>query len=188
MTITEKQHDDAVRVLRAEYYESVRSIVEEGMGQIKEGHILNREGLDEYIDQSVDGSHWVIYTHANFQVIFVSDNHDAYMEDFGEAPVSGNDINWAALAYAAMKRDVYDLIGAYNEEIEALLDPEEEEEEELDEAQRHPQRQQPREPHAQQAQAPAHRPAWPTAAAPRKKAPRRKKTATHKKTPTRRRR
>lgn len=137
--ITEKQHDEAVRVLRAEYYESVRSIVEEGMGEIKNGNIPNREGLDEYLEQSVDGSYWVIYTHANFQVLFVSDNHDAYMEDFGEPPVEGSDIKWAALAYAAMRRDIYDLIGSYDEEIEALLNPEEEEEdEELDEARRRP--------------------------------------------------
>lgn len=143
--ITEKQHDEAVRVLRAEYYQSVRSIVEEGMGQIKEGHITDREGLDEYLDQSVDGSYWVIYTHANFQVLFVSDNHDAYMEDFGEPPVEGSDIKWAALAYAAMRRDIYDLIGSYDEEIEALLNPEEEEEdEELDEARRAPARRSPR--------------------------------------------
>lgn len=177
MTITEKQHEEAVRVLRAEYYQAVRSIVEEAKGEIKSGNISDRDGLEEYVNQSVDGSYWVIYTHANFQVIFVSDNHDAYMEDFGEAPVEGSDIKWAALAYAAMMRDVHELMGAYDDEIEALLNPEE-----LDEARRRPQ---PQEAHAP---APAHRPAWPTAAAPRKKAPRRKKTTTRKKTPTRRRR
>ncbi len=126
--ITEKDHDEAVRVLRTEYYQEVRSIVEEAMGEIKGGNIADREGLDEYIDQSVDGSYWVIYTHANFQVIFVSDNHDAYMEDFGEPPVEGGDINWAALAYAAMRRDVSELASAHDAEIEALFDEEEEEE------------------------------------------------------------
>ena len=119
--ITEQQHDEAVRVLRAEYYQSVRAVVEEAMDEIKNGNITNAEGLDEYLWQSVDGSYWVIYTHANFQVLFVSDNHDAYMEDFGEPPVEGSDIKWAALAYAAMRRDVHELVGARDDEIEALL-------------------------------------------------------------------
>lgn len=122
--ITEKDHDKAVSVLRAEYYQAVRDIVEEMMGEIKNGNINDREGLEEHVNQSVDGSYWVIYTHANFQVIFVSDNHDAYMEDFGEAPVEGSDINWAALAYSAMMRDVHELMEAYDNEIEDLLDEE----------------------------------------------------------------
>lgn len=126
--ITERQHDEAVRVLRAEYYQAVRDIVEEAMDEIKDGRIPDREGLDEYLHQSVDGSHWVIYTHANFQVIFVSDNQDAYTEDFGEAPVEGGDVNWAAMAFAAMKRDVDDLVGAREDEIDALFDEEEDDE------------------------------------------------------------
>jgi hypothetical protein len=165
---TEKQHDEAVRVLRAEYYSGVRVIVDDAMEEIKRGGIESREGLDEYLWQSIDGSYWVIYTHANFQVIFVSDNHDAYMEDYGEPPVEGGDIKWAALAFAAMRRDVDQLVGAHDEEIEELLNPEEEEEDEdLDEAPR------PRE--APRATAPRRRrppPQRRQAKAPRKKAPR----------------
>lgn len=103
--ITEEQHDDAMRVLRAEYYQGVRGIAE----AVRE-HIA--EGMDEgdALHQEVDGSYWVIYTHANFQVLLCSDHHDAYSEDFGQAPVDGDSINWAALAYAAMMRDVSDQI------------------------------------------------------------------------------
>jgi hypothetical protein len=72
--ITEQQHDEAVRVLRAEYYSAVRGIVEEALEELGRGNITGREGLDEWLWQSIDGSYWVIYTHANFQVIFVSDN------------------------------------------------------------------------------------------------------------------
>lgn len=119
--ITEKQHDEAVRVLRAEYYSAVRAIVDEAMGEMKDGTIADREALDEWIHQSVDGSYWVIYTHANMQVLFVSDNDDAYMDDFGDAPVEGGNINWAALAFAAMRRDIYNLVDAYEDEIDELL-------------------------------------------------------------------
>lgn len=106
--ITETQHEDAMRVLRAEYYQGVRSIAEEVANLVK------NEGMDEgdALHQTVDGSYWVIYTHANFQVLMCSDHHDAYSEEFGEAPVSGADINWAALAYAAMARDVSEQVSS----------------------------------------------------------------------------
>jgi len=105
--ISEQQHDDAMRVLRAEYYQGVRSAAE----QVAE---LVAEGMDESdaLHQTVDGSYWVIYTHANFQVLMCSDHHDAYSEEYGEVPVSGSDINWAALAYAAMARDVSEQVAA----------------------------------------------------------------------------
>jgi hypothetical protein len=106
--ITETQHEDAMRVLRAEYYQGVRSIAEEVASLVK------NEGMDESdaLHQTVDGSYWVIYTHANFQVLMCSEHHDAYSEEFGEAPVTGADVNWAALAYAAMALDVSERISA----------------------------------------------------------------------------
>lgn len=115
--ISEQQHDEAVRVLRAEYYTGVRGIVEEIQQAIKDGEITDRDSLDDRLHQTIDGSYWIIYTHANHQVIFVSDNHDAYSEDFGSAPVEGDSINWAALAFAAMQRDVQELMDAEGVEI-----------------------------------------------------------------------
>jgi len=105
----EEQHDDAMRFLRREYYNAVLSLAQEVNNLVKD------EGMDESdaIHQVVDGSYWVIYTHANFQVLMCSDHHDAYMEDFGDVPTEGRDgLNWAALAYAAMARDVSERIGA----------------------------------------------------------------------------
>jgi len=114
--ITEEQHDEAVRVLRAEYYQGVRGIAAELAQRVKDGDIKSQDDWESAIHQAVDGSYWVIYTHANFQVLFLSDNHDAYSEDFGEPPISDGSINWAALAFAAMDRDVRQQINA--EEIE----------------------------------------------------------------------
>jgi hypothetical protein len=104
--ITEEQHDDAMRVLRAEYYQGVRGIAADLDERVQNGEIKSQDEWSEAMHQAIDGSYWVIYTHANFQVLMCSDHHDAYSEDFGEPPVSGNDINWASLAYAAMARDV----------------------------------------------------------------------------------
>jgi hypothetical protein len=105
--ISEEQHDDAMRVLRAEYYQGVRSLAQQVIEHIA-------EGMDEgdALHQEVDSSYWVIYTHANFQVLMCSDHHNAYSEEYGEAPVDGSDINWAGLAFAALSRDVSDQIGA----------------------------------------------------------------------------
>jgi hypothetical protein len=104
----EQQHDDAMRVLRSEYYNAVLGLAQEVDDLVK------NEGMDEgdALHQVVDGSYWVIYTHANFQVLMCSDHHDAYSEDYGQAPVDGGDINWAALAFAAMSRDVSERISA----------------------------------------------------------------------------
>lgn len=105
----EEEHDDAMRVLRREYYGAVLSHAQEVDRLVKE------EGMEEgdALHQVVDGSYWVIYTHANFQVLMCTEHHDAYMEDFGEVPVEGRDgLNWAVLAYAAMARDVTERLGA----------------------------------------------------------------------------
>jgi hypothetical protein len=110
--ITEEQHDEAMRVLRAEYYQSVRGIAATLAERVKDGEITDRDGFEQAIHESVDGSYWVIYTHANFQVLLCSDNHDAYSEEYGEPPVQGDSINWAALAFAAMERDVRQQIDA----------------------------------------------------------------------------
>jgi len=105
--ITEEQHDDAMRVLRAEYYQSVRGLAEEVAERVKTG-----EDESDAMHELVDGSYWVIYTHANFQVLMCSDHHDAYSEEYGSAPVEGADINWAGLAYATLARDVSDQVQA----------------------------------------------------------------------------
>lgn len=104
---TEASHDEAMRVLRKEYYDGVRGLAQEVASRVKDGDDEN-----DVLHEVVDGSYWVIYTHANFQVLMCSDHHDAYSEDFGEPPVSGDTINWAALAYAAMARDVSEQVQA----------------------------------------------------------------------------
>jgi len=110
--ITEEQHDDAMRVLRAEYYQGVRGISQELAERVANGEITERDGLEQALNESIDSSYWVIYTHANFQVLLCTDHHDEYSEQYGEPPVTGNDINWAVLAYAALERDVRDQMDA----------------------------------------------------------------------------
>jgi hypothetical protein len=123
--ITEEQHDDAMRVLRAEYYQGVRGISQDLADRVKDGELNTRDSLEQAVHESVDGSYWVIYTHANFQVLICSDHHDEYMEVTGEPPVDGESINWSALAYYAMLRDVQDQMSAEGVEIDENEDLEE---------------------------------------------------------------
>lgn len=110
--ITEAQHNEAVNTLRAEYYQGVRGIAQDLAKRVKDKDIKNQDDWESAIHQEIDGSHWVIYTHANFQVLMCSDNHDAYSEEYGEPAVQGNEINWAALAFAAMDRDLREQLQA----------------------------------------------------------------------------
>ncbi len=110
--ITETQHDEAMRVLRAEYYQGVRGLAQEVIERVKTG-----EDMNDVIHETVDGSYWVIYTHANFQVLLCSDHHDAYAENYGGAPErfqtgGGSEVSWAALAFAAMEQDVREQISS----------------------------------------------------------------------------
>ena len=45
-------------------------------------------------------------------MLLCSDNHDAYNDAFGEAPVQDGNINWMALAFYAMETDVRQQIDA----------------------------------------------------------------------------
>lgn len=118
--ISEQQHEDAMRVLRAEYYSGVRGIVQNLKEALVRGEIDTEDTLNDRVHQDVNGSYWIIYTHANFQVLLCSDHHDAYENNYGEAPVEGSSIKWAALAYAAMEQDVRELMEA--EEVRAPLE------------------------------------------------------------------
>jgi hypothetical protein len=112
-------------IKRAEYYGAVRSMAKEGADKARAGEFSDREELIEWVHESVDGSYWVIYTHANLDVLRYSDNDSAYSDNFGAEGMtdkSGN-INWAALAYAAMEQDVMEALSA--EGIDPNGEPEE---------------------------------------------------------------
>jgi hypothetical protein len=107
---SEEQHNNAMRVLRKEYYDGVRGLAQQVAERVGEGADEN-----DALHEVVDGSYWVVYTHANFQVLMCSDHHDAYTDDYGEPAIAGTAIDWAALAYAAMGRDVSEQVQAGGE-------------------------------------------------------------------------
>ena len=76
--ITDEQEIDALRVLRASYWESVRDIAEDIAGEPD----LTADDVSDRVAESVDGSQWIIYTWRARLVRSLSDHADAY-EEYG---------------------------------------------------------------------------------------------------------
>ena len=87
---------------RAEYWGTVRSIAEEAHRAYPD----DEEAQDRYLDESVDGNAYIIYTRQNLKVLLHTEHDDAYL-DFGEVP-AGKDAYelYAFLAFHAMRADV----------------------------------------------------------------------------------
>lgn len=87
-----------------DYHESVASIAQEALDVEKEGGEPS-----DYVHESVDGSHYVIYTHANLTVLRESDNDSAAFDDMGKDAFASCE-SFAAvtqvLAYWAMRADI----------------------------------------------------------------------------------
>lgn len=104
---------EAIRPIALDYREDVR-----GMAQDAIDESTDEESMSEYIHESVDGSWWITYTWPSQFVLLISDNQDAYTDAFGATgAVADGAVNWAALAYCAMRQDV-------EESARAILDTE----------------------------------------------------------------
>jgi hypothetical protein len=120
--------DAADRVLRQEYWDAVREYSTEIENAVKSGEIEDEDAMQERMHEMVDGSEWVIYTSNNFQVLRYCNNHDAYTEEFGDVPMSGSEVNWAALAFAAMMEDLRNMTESFDDLAPEDADDEDEEE------------------------------------------------------------
>ena len=104
---SDSQVDEAKRVLRADYWTSIRSTAKGLAEEIRKGE-LAAEDVEDRLHEDADGSYWTIYTHANYQCIQCSD-HDPWEDvaDSGE-PLSADMANGqptAILAYYCVRHD-----------------------------------------------------------------------------------
>lgn len=91
----------------AEYYATVRAIVQEATTNIADGTFTSTDDLETYLHESVDGNYWVIYYHAAYRVPLLS-NHDDAWEDAGlELPTEHTNVP-SFIAYWALLADVRD--------------------------------------------------------------------------------
>lgn len=105
--ITDDDVRAAVNILTMDYYNDCRSVAKDLAERMKSGEI----DPDEYQDavhEAIEGTQRIIYTFQAKCGLLVSDNADAYSEEFGEEGmvVDGN-IAWERLAFVAMQQDVY---------------------------------------------------------------------------------
>lgn len=113
MTEQEITIEQAENRMRAEYWQHVRELAQDIIDECKdrmesgeEGEEL-RNGIYEYLHETIDGDGWVIYTAKNLKVLLFSDNDGAYIDNYGsDGLVKDGQVNWAAMAYAALEEDV----------------------------------------------------------------------------------
>lgn len=109
---------------RQGYYDDVRALAEDLRQQVADGQIADEEELIEYIDQSADGTGWVIYTGQALATLVFSDNWLAIDEaaDGGLVEFEQDQGNLAGLisraAFFAYRQDVYDTLGDVEELFE----------------------------------------------------------------------
>lgn len=104
--ITEEDVKAAVDVIRREYYQEVRQYGDDLLEMVKSGEISDDQALTERLEQDVDSSARVIYTFQSKLGLLVSDNDEAYEQEFGEPPPDD-----ARQMYAAMIADIRDYMG-----------------------------------------------------------------------------
>lgn len=109
---------------RAEYYDSVRQMAQELVDETydEDEDELDRDRFDEQLHQSVDGSHYIIYTHANLAVLVFSSNWlaiDEVYSDMGES-LEGRTATLTTVigqaAFFAMEADVREAVEGILEE------------------------------------------------------------------------
>jgi hypothetical protein len=98
-------------IAEREYYETVTGIVDDLKRAIHDGDVTDEDGAIEWLEQTIDGHHDVIYTSCAQDILRHSRNDGAYFDDFGdEGAVSDGGIEWSKLAYCALRADVLERI------------------------------------------------------------------------------
>lgn len=103
-------------IAEREYRDTVSSIVEDLKRAVRDGEVTDSDGAIEWLEQTIDGHHDVIYTHCAQEILRQSRNDGAYFEDFGcDGALSDGAIEWSKLAYCALRADVLEAIGDLDE-------------------------------------------------------------------------
>jgi hypothetical protein len=116
--MTEEQQitvEQAERVLRAEYWDDVRTMAEDARRAVKDGEVTDADGMNDWLWETVDGTGRVIYTAQAMDGLRWSEHDDAYFdeglyceEDFRDG------IPWSKLMFCAMLADVREDLGDFD--------------------------------------------------------------------------
>jgi hypothetical protein len=103
----------AYSILRADYYRDIRGIAEDVKSCVESGELADREAVDTYVHETVDGCGRVIYTREAQEAVMLSDNGDSMIENCGtDGVVSDGSICWSQMAYFAVRDDVMEQLQA----------------------------------------------------------------------------
>ena len=108
--------EEGTRALREWYWDEVRSLAAEALEEFPltvatedddEPDDENEQERNEWIEQTIDGHEFIIYTYKAQAVLLASDSDGAYEEEFGEPAKS-----YEQAAYMAMLTDVREQLAA----------------------------------------------------------------------------
>ena len=97
---------------REDYWNHIRGVTQDIIGEIKAGAIENDDDLSRYVHESCDGSWWTIYTHANVAVMHHSDNWLAGDDFMGLEGCESMVDALQRYAYHAQEADIMAQLGA----------------------------------------------------------------------------
>lgn len=106
--------DAHVRQLRVEYRKQIRKLCRQFLNAARTGQIKPDEGYEytmvmvgDWIDSQALGSHQMF--------LALSEKYDAWKDDLGIIGIQMGDgnLNWAGMAYAAVKADVVETLWSY---------------------------------------------------------------------------
>ncbi len=107
--LTDADVDAAFNIMRAEYYQDVRDTAKALAEEMKAGDVSE---FSDSLHETCDGDQRVIYTFKAKVGLLCSDNEDACVEETGEVPMQGGDINWSAMMFYAFQQDIVECLDA----------------------------------------------------------------------------
>jgi hypothetical protein len=107
---TDEHIGAALRILRADYWTSIRSTAREIVAAIDSGELTSEDELSDRVHEDTDGSYWVIYTHASYRAIQASD-HDPF-EDVADMGGDADSVAPALLAFYCVQNDLTEQVSA----------------------------------------------------------------------------
>lgn len=109
----DRQLDEAERLVRSDYYRTVRSYAEAIKADLVAGSLDGDEALDRRVWETADGTNLVIVTNLAQRTLWISDHSDASLEDgiMDDAGVGRDQsVHWSGLAMGAFMRDLWEAL------------------------------------------------------------------------------
>lgn len=117
--VTETDREEALTILRRDYWSDVRSHATEVKRAIKRGEIETVDQIEEYVHQSVEGDQRVIYTARAIEtILFAESAEDDAIEACALETLKTPEEIYTCIAYWGLRGDVLRQLG----DLDTLLE------------------------------------------------------------------